>query len=82
MALISDAKGKADVLSTQYTTMFTDEDTSNIPDHGPSPHPHLPNIKIINEGVEKKSLKSSTQNWCSSHCNILADNKVRHSPQQ
>ena len=33
--------------------MFTDEDTSNIIDLGPSPHPQMPDIKITNEGVEK-----------------------------
>ncbi len=33
--------------------VFTDEDTSNIPDLGPSPYPPMPNITITIEGVDK-----------------------------
>ena len=51
--LISDAKGKAEVLNRQYTSVFTDEDTSNIPDLGPSPHPPMSDINVTTEGVEK-----------------------------
>ena len=51
--LISDAKGKSEVLNKQYTFVFTDKDTSNITDFSPSPNPCMLNIKITNESVDK-----------------------------
>jgi len=38
-SLISDSKGKVEVLNKQYSSVFTDEDTSNTPDLSPSPYP-------------------------------------------
>ena len=39
--LISDSKGKADVLNKQYASLFTEEDITSVPDLGPSPHPQM-----------------------------------------
>ena len=44
--LIADAVGKANILNRQYSSVFTLEDTNNIPSKGPSKAPPMPNIKI------------------------------------
>ena len=50
--LISDSKGKADILNEQYSSVFT---TSNLPlpNVGSSPFPKSPAITITTSGVEK-----------------------------
>jgi len=50
--LISDAKGKADILNEQYTSVFTKSDLP-IPSLGRSPHPSLPTITVSVKGVQK-----------------------------
>ena len=57
--LISDAPGKAEILNQQYTSVFTKEDTSNIPSKPSSNIPTCPPIKVTQKGVEKllKDLK-------------------------
>ena len=47
------SKSKAEALNNQFSSVFTKEDVSDIPDKGQSPHPDLPPIKITNHGVEK-----------------------------
>jgi hypothetical protein len=51
--LISDAKGKADILNKQYASVFTEEDTTSIPDLGPCPYPKMPTPVIQQIGVQK-----------------------------
>ena len=51
--LISDAKGKANILNKQYASVFTEEDTGELPDLGPSPFPKMDNPTITQSGVEK-----------------------------
>ena len=51
--LISDAKGKADILNRQYASVFTEEDISTVPDLGPSPFPKMPHPTVTQKGVEK-----------------------------
>ena len=49
--LISDAKGKVNILNQQYCSVFPNEDTSTIPSKGPSTKPTLPDIEVAKEGV-------------------------------
>ena len=58
--LKSDNQSKANILNNQFESVFTKEDTSSIPDKGPSPHPEMPNIEVNWKGVHKllKGLKS------------------------
>ena len=51
--LISDAKGKANILNNQYSSVFTDQDGSHLPPLGPSPYEPAPDITVTPEGVEK-----------------------------
>ena len=44
---------KAEILNKQFTSVFTKEGTSNLPDLGPSSYPKLPDIIIDCEGVLK-----------------------------
>ena len=49
--LISDAKGKANILNQQYCSVFSIEDTSTIPSKGHSTKPTLPDTTVTEEGV-------------------------------
>ena len=51
--LISDARSKANILNTQYASVFTQEDISNIPELDRSPHPHISTTSISEKGVKK-----------------------------
>ena len=51
--LDSTSKGKANLLNAQYTSVFKDEDPSNIPDLGASPYRSLPKINVSGNGVKK-----------------------------
>ena len=44
---------KAEILNKQFTSVYTKEDTSNLPDLGPFSYPKLPDIIIYCEGVLK-----------------------------
>ena len=57
--LKSDSTSKANILNDQFVSVFTKEDTSSLPDKGPSPYPSMPNIKVNWKGVHKllKRLK-------------------------
>ena len=49
----SEADVKANILNKQFVSVFTKEDTANIPDKGPSPYSSMMNITIRSKGVEK-----------------------------
>ena len=51
--LYSDSNNKANILNDQFTSVFTQEDTQNIPDKAVSPFPDLPEITIHPDGVKK-----------------------------
>jgi hypothetical protein len=44
---------KAIILNEQFTSVFTKEDTNNIPEKGPSVYTSMKNITISNTGVKK-----------------------------
>ncbi len=44
-------KDKAEALSEQYKSVFTDEDLTNIPDKGHSPYATMPDITVTAKGV-------------------------------
>jgi hypothetical protein len=50
-SLITDAKGKANVLSEQYKKVFTVEDTGNIPILQTGQHPAMKKILVTRKGV-------------------------------
>ena len=55
----SDSTSKANILNDQFLSVFTKEDTSSLPDKGPSRYPNMPNIEVNWKGVHKllKGLK-------------------------
>ena len=57
--LHNDAATKAEILNTQFHSMYTREDLTHIPDQGVSPHPTMPDIRIDQRGLHKllKGLK-------------------------
>ncbi len=44
--LVSESLAKANILNEQYQSVFTTENTNNIPDLGNSPYPNLPPLHI------------------------------------
>ena len=50
----------AEILNGHFHSVYTQEDTGNIPDKGPSPHPSMHDITVNPNGVKKlpKNLKS------------------------
>ena len=57
--LQSNTTAKAEILNEQFNSFYTQEDTGNIPNKGPSPHPSMQNITVNINGVKKllKNLK-------------------------
>ena len=51
--LHSDPKTKANILNRQFSSVFTNDETSDLPDLGPSPHPTMNNIEVNCAGVIK-----------------------------
>ena len=49
--LIADDCAKANLINDYFTSIFTREDTSQIPVMNGDPHPDLPPITVSNEGV-------------------------------
>lgn len=49
--LKSDNLGKAEILNDQFKSVFTEEDTSNVPSKGKSPYPDMPGITVREKGV-------------------------------
>ena len=52
--IISDNKSKADMLNNQFSSVFTQEDLSNIPDIGYDRTPAIDNLTITINGVAKQ----------------------------
>ena len=57
--MVTDSTEKAEILSKQFESVFTTEDTSSIPDTGTSPYPSIPDIDITLSGVRNLLLKSN-----------------------
>ena len=55
--LQSDSSVKANMLNEQFVSVFTNEDTSSLPNLGPSRHPTVPDFTITTEGVRKLLAK-------------------------
>ena len=51
--LHGDSKTKAELLNSQFSSVFTTEDTTNFPDLGDSPYPTAPPIRVSEKGVVK-----------------------------
>jgi hypothetical protein len=51
--IYSDATAKATILEEQFSSVFTDEDATNMPNLEPSPHPDMPDINISTHGIKK-----------------------------
>lgn len=49
----SNPKAKANILNQQFVSVFTEDDSSELPDMGPSPYIDIPDIAIQEEGVCK-----------------------------
>ena len=50
----SDSKIKAEILNNQFTSVFTKEDTTNIPSLGNSPYLSIPVLTVSTISVEKQ----------------------------
>jgi hypothetical protein len=50
--LITDAKGKANIMNDQYASVFTKEDTASVPNLGPCPNKKIQPLEISPKGVE------------------------------
>ena len=59
--LKSDSTSKAEILNTQFKSVFTEEDLSNLPHKGESPYPNMNNIEVSEKGV-LKLLQNLRQN--------------------
>ena len=51
--LKSDSASKAEILNEQFQSVFTNENTQNMPNKGQSPFPSMQNIKVTSNGVIK-----------------------------
>ena len=49
----SDAKSKANILNSQFSSVFNKNEPGNIPDKGPSPHKSMDKITVSVKGVFK-----------------------------
>ena len=49
----TDNQTKADILNSQFSSVFTREDKSTLPDLGTSPYPDISTIKINTPGIVK-----------------------------
>ena len=60
--LQSDSHSWANILNRHFESVFTKEDTSTMPDKGPSPYLDMPNLEANWKGVHKllKGLKTFT----------------------
>jgi hypothetical protein len=52
--LAETAEQKAEMLNSQFTSVFTTENTTNMPSKGNSPFKPMKDIKISEKGVEKE----------------------------
>ncbi|XP_072047218.1 uncharacterized protein [Amphiura filiformis] len=51
--LQSDSTAKSNMLNNQFASVFTNEEASDLPDLGISPHPPVPSFFIDSEGIRK-----------------------------
>ena len=51
--MVTTAEEKAEALASQYETVFTEEDKSNMPEKGPSPYTSMEDIAISTNGIIK-----------------------------
>ena len=51
--LVTDSIGKAEVLNTQFQSVFTQDPDGDPPSKGPSPHPQMPSFQIGVAGITK-----------------------------
>ena len=51
--LISDSRGKAEILNHYFKSVFTKEDTTHVPNKGTSPFPEMGNFTVTTAGVIK-----------------------------
>ena len=49
----SDSGKKADILNNKFSSVFNKDESSAIPDKGPSPHPSMNNIHVNEGGIRK-----------------------------
>ena len=66
--IINDDKDKAEILNDHFTSVFTEEDSSNVPDMDVDPKPCVGALKITVEGVVKQlnwsqPLRSQWAEW-------------------
>ena len=52
--MFTETRAKAEVLNSQFSSAFNNEETENIPDPGESPIPTIGSINIAISGVEKQ----------------------------
>ena len=57
---LSTARDKASALNTQFESVFTNEDLSNMPNKGIGSFADMPTITFSNEGIEKLLLELDT----------------------
>ncbi|XP_035680251.1 uncharacterized protein LOC118418421 [Branchiostoma floridae] len=82
-SLVVDAQGKAEILSRQYDSVFTDEDMVNVPDLGDSPYPDMPEVEVTLLGVQKLLQGINPAKACGPDqipCRILKDYAIEISP--
>ena len=56
--MVTDSIENVEILSKQFKSVLTTEDTSAIPDKGTSPYPSIPGIDVTLNGVRNLLLKS------------------------
>ena len=49
--LYSDTESKAEILNDQFHSVYTNENTADMPDKGPSPYSEMPRIRVTQKGV-------------------------------
>ena len=59
--VIESNRGKANVLNNHFQSVFTNEDTTNIPSKGPSPFTEIEDIIITSPGIENRILPDQTE---------------------
>ena len=52
--MFTEPRAKAEVLNSQFSGVFNNEETENTPDPGESPFPTIGSINITTSGVEKQ----------------------------
>ena len=62
----SEPREKAEMLNAQFSSVFTREDTTNIPDLGKSPYPQMPTIDVGEAGVRKLLSQVNAKKACGS----------------